>query len=1478
MPDIWEGWKYKTIDEDSVIGIVVISDDLGVIILAGFFWNYFWKQSVTPWRLRQQSHGLTITETVGALQGTILQDHNLGGSLLCRNTSFSSCRTSYSSLPDSFSSRVFRRFLKKELAHVPDSYSFTGPSTRRHVFWTQSLKYVSDPPPTFTYATSEQPITFTDCSFTDLMDETEDPFQAGGVAIHVFTPTPLLVTQCHFTNCRSVEGSGGALVVRFAYPTLPGQVRIESSCFKNCSYQSGDGGSICVVPYVRLDLISSTFENCSALSGSGGAACAKSCTVSLSTFKDNKAVIGGALAGVSEISIQFCHFDGNEATTQDPNWSQTYVSDHILQIYGNTFSDSHWTLQTAVLFVQESGEESADCSFSSPCSLLSTAITHVNSVPTEIQLGTGSFDQAIISGGLNLKLSGFFSVDDQAEPFKATSFSIEVSDSSIVSLDTFRLFPKEGQCLVKSSSTAEGAELSLTHLHISGSEISVVPFDFSAGTVSIENSRFVDLSDISCSLVSVSFLAELTIVSTNFINIEIEASVVAVSDGSLSISTSPFRHVTRTKGEGAAAVDCTNAKELEINSTFHHCHSSGVAGAIAITHNDASHIITCILSFLGNSGGDDTNAHDVFYKGFNWADSWDISAFSSMSEEPHAKNDVGESTSFAPWSFFIIMDEKEGLDNEFHGDHVITLSEIETTNFSKAMNSHDTVSFYLNTNHEIVVPFFPFQSHNVPLTFTGSRYDHYPIVTQSNKSEDTLFTLTSESPHETNMMNIRFVLNTKQTTPMFDVDQQSHLKLLECIVTSDGHQSKRSFIKTQGTIYLTSVAIVDISFISHSCIEATAGYIQFMSQNGMSAIVSSLSTTGQGAFLNAQNTVLTFINAQLFECHASDGGVLFLQDCPSVSISGMFVDCVADNRGGAVCVEDTGVQGSTSVELSLFGCVGCHAQFGGAIFVQTSANSSINITPDYGLYIIDRDRSFPLFWGCTAEKGGGLFLDGVFGESTNIDVFADVTINDGPLIPGIDVFITKTLADMIIQNNRTIADYVHFESSLSSRSETEANLFKHVEVEGYPSHSFNVDITRLVVREDDMFYMYTCETSQFFYNCNSLGHMVDMFYPKSDNGFLHVPIFLQNVLYFFCTARITDHSISLRLDDEIMSPGDEIKVMFGDDASDSDSDMIVVDDNGFIELDKLTLDWTVPISLGRLTKQTASMAVSHCTFSVSSAILAPFITCQAGSLVISGSSSFSSTTGTFTFPLVFSASSFLSAKSGIAVELTNISFNSLKMGEGVGVVELNDADHIKLADVDFADVKLLNDSDAVRIVVRGRDLWKTIELVPNSGFPRRGTARIDALFQSLDRNEEGRPFHTPTLLVYLSEFSAPTVHVHSNGKDVLGCGDSHLSCHSLDEADLHLQEGFPSVITVHDSAQLSSQLDIFQDQTKISAKGNECSIHVTPTGSLINHKTGIVEQQCPKRDSLIKRDEYKTIYPCIGGILRRAERETLDVS
>ncbi|KAK2942344.1 hypothetical protein BLNAU_22731 [Blattamonas nauphoetae] len=100
------------------------------------------------------------------------------------------------------------------------------------------------------YPTPYSPITFIDCTFTDLTDKTEDPQFVGGGALHLLTFSPLLVKGCTFTNCATTRGSGRATFVQFDWDCQPHKLRIESSVFKDCSSLSGDGGGISVIPDV----------------------------------------------------------------------------------------------------------------------------------------------------------------------------------------------------------------------------------------------------------------------------------------------------------------------------------------------------------------------------------------------------------------------------------------------------------------------------------------------------------------------------------------------------------------------------------------------------------------------------------------------------------------------------------------------------------------------------------------------------------------------------------------------------------------------------------------------------------------------------------------------------------------------------------------------------------------------------------------------------------------------------------------------------------------------------------------------------------------------------------------------------------------------------------------------------------------------------------------------------------------------------
>ncbi|KAK2950289.1 hypothetical protein BLNAU_14781 [Blattamonas nauphoetae] len=264
---------------------------------------------------------------------------------------------------------------------------------------------------------------------------------------------------------------------------------------------------------------------------------------------------------------------------------------------------------------------------------------------------------------------------------------------------------------------------------------------------------------------------------------------------------------------------------------------------------------------------------------------------------------------------------------------------------------------------------------------------------------------------------------------------------------------------------------------------------------------------------------------------------------------------------------------------------------------------------------------------------------------------------------------------------------------------------------------------------------------------------------RSYNGrFLQVPIKLMGTMFIFDTARETKQSIKLILDDEGCPPPEWTKITFGDDYNADTTVFIVVDESCSVELFELKVDWEEDWALCQLVGRTASMSILGCEIKITSVLSFPLIACQADSLVISDWSFWSFTSDTFNHLLVLSgmpASSISnSAQNGMIVELSGVEFTGPKMKDEVGVVELNDADHVKQSQI----VCSSDCDERMRLVENNRtSSWIWIH-------PPRHSC-IDALSRSLDRSEEGLPFHTPTLLVYLSKFTAPMIHIQSTGKD-----------------------------------------------------------------------------------------------------------------
>ncbi|KAK2946287.1 hypothetical protein BLNAU_18808 [Blattamonas nauphoetae] len=1209
-----------------------------------------------PCRLSQQSHGLTITETVGALQGTILQDHNFGGSHLCTNTTFSACRSSYPTIPDFTTAPGFSRFLVELHKLKLSSYDFVDQTVHRHTFWSPISSY-PPPPEQYIFPTPFTPITFTDCTFTDLKDETQDSSLGGG-ALHFYTSSPLLVKNCTFTNCVTTYGNGGAIIVQDDYTHNPQQIRVESTTFKHCSSLSGDGGGICVRPEVTLDLVSSNFENCSAVTGKGGAVCAQNCAVSFSTFKDNKAQTSGGLACSSGLTINFCHFEGNEAT-REPDFTEDQ-SEHLFPLFGISFSDAHWEAQSDLLFVRSGGTDTAPCTFDQPCSLLSTTVSLAPvDGSVEVQVGTGSFGSATVSSTQKLTLNGLFTETDIQETPKTTSFSVEVKDDSSLSIDTFTLFPLPGKPLVFIPSGASGVQINMTHLRLSGSGITAVSFDFQAGTVTLTKSCFKSLSDIQCSLISVAGTAELSISGCVFIDIEIEASVINVNGGSLSV-TSPtsFRRITRTEGTGSAAIDAQNPQSLTIHASFFHCHSiAGEAGALHIDSSEVQFDGELKVFMIGNKGQNGQTAHDIFFSGVTQEELL-TSSFSSSSDQPQIMSDTNLEIQLQRIKNITVVDDMVA-DITTSGEHTIPAHSLESTDLSVLMDQ-SSFNLTLSTSAQCVLTFSPLHIQSGTVSIHTWEDKIKPIVTQTSKIDEPLFKITTQNGDDTDLTinSFRILLNTQLTAPMIRVDPQSYFKLEKSIVSSDGGVSHRPFARSEGCIAIEAVLFINLQFDGCSCIETTGGNMSFNGGYDFSiAGIYSLSTTVDGAFLNAVSANVKVQNAIIVDCHARNGGAIFTKDCLQIDFTSYFIDCSAEERGGGFCSEHSGSISQKADFLSNSDLANCHAKLGGGFFLEIAPLMDVMIGSNQDIAYFGQELSLCLFEGCSAEKGAGGYLDGEVGPSAESFISSHNSIND-VLCKGSEFFITQSLAESILRKGDLQSSFFLSYCSLSSRSESDDGPYKHVEVEGYPQHSFNFEPPNIGVLSSSTLESSPCIGEYFSIFCSSLSHIIDRFHTQTDNGrFLQVPIKLKDTLFIFETARVTKQSIKLILTDEGYPPPERTAIAFGNNHK-SDTTVFIVDTSGSVELSELKVDWKVNLALCQLIDRTASMSILECEIKIASALSFPLITCQAGTLVISDSSYSSTTSDTFNHSLVLSRLSTSFASNSAQSEMNFTGFGS----------------------------------------------------------------------------------------------------------------------------------------------------------------------------------------------------------------------------
>ncbi|KAK2963561.1 hypothetical protein BLNAU_1604 [Blattamonas nauphoetae] len=1390
-------------------------------------------------RLSQTCLGVSVSDCVGALQNTIVQDPNIGGSFHFQNNSISSSISKPWTSKDVFLTSSFPDVITKELEFFTPPYTFKGGEFMRdpsHSYWSVSTLDTLAIPPRFKYATTANPVTYIDCSFTKMTEEPTDPegaFSTGGTAIRHYSQAPLSITNSTFVECQSEHGAGGAILISSTTSEASTTLTIEGSKFIGCTSVS-NGGAICIYTSGLHFITRSSFILCQADSWGGGAYVSH-CAVSYSEFVSNTALsMSGGLYAMSAASLLFCHFEGNTAE-QDPDWAIAFPLNSVSAAFGCTQSrDSKVT--DDVLFVA-SGEEGEDCSFSSPCGSLSAALQTVGpNESKEIKLGTGTFGEVRIISSSSPTICGYYRKEDWDSTEPSSSFSLLLDNPGTIKLTNLNLVPLTGAPIVECT---VDASLFLNNLRMTGVDgISSPPFVFSAGTISFSFCHFDTLSSMKCSLTSISGAAVVQIQMSLFHQIESSSSVVSVVDGSLKLREVVFRHLTRTSGLGGAALDCENAASLDISAQFSSCHSkTGLCGAIHLNVTDLSDVTLTKTLFYLNRGRDESVAHDIHLSTITvdaFSSAFPLS-LSSASLVPHIVDDSAGSDSIQPPSSLYVYDNSNLYRQIAYCYDSLTQSDVEALDLSIIFGENTNFDFTLCTTRKEMTSLRPIEFNGGSVSIASTITSPISALTQSSQTDGTLFTMKSSST--ISISSCILILSTNQTDPMITIDTSSTLYVSQSILSSDGGLSNRAFCQSEGSITLLNTSVVSIAFSTHSCFETRGGSFSLIVMGSIPVCcVTNLSTSENGALLNAKDTSITVNHIPIVDCHAANGGAIFVQNCSFTASSAPFFRCSATHKGGAVCIENTNC-GDGALYLSLQHIIDCSADLGGGLYICNEGTSYITIGMGPWM-IFMKDFSYTSISGCKARQGSGAYFDGNV-TTSYFSFYAEKYFNNS-FAEGSDFFFSKTFADTHPDITELISSLCASRYSLSGRSFDEDGQYRHVEVEGYPQLSRNLLPPTMEVYESDSLSEPPTVPGPILY-FNSLSYYLPYIHTQTDTGeYLPIPINLMSTLYFFETGTVTRQAIVLVMSKIEWDPVEKVEVRPGQGSIETGIPFVEVADEGSIEFSTTKFVWTIDNHLCRLVSRSAHSSITGCEFTIQLSMSVPLVECESGTLIITSSSFNMQAPPTDIFqPIVCSSSSVSLAsngKSGIEIEMSEVSFHNMTVQPGAaGVVVIDNADRIRLDRVGFVNVMNEEGKNGTRIVVHGRNLANVIECVPNSEFPERGGDEDD-LYESLDENEiVGSPFHSPTLLLYLTFFRAQTILVDSIGRDGVWCGEATFPCTSLDEADLHLADSVLCTIAVVDVAQLKGEVDLRQDKTEIVSKGGDKSrVDVLGSGKLVN--------------------------------------------
>ncbi|KAK2961953.1 hypothetical protein BLNAU_3009 [Blattamonas nauphoetae] len=1124
--------------------------------------------------LSQRCVGSSITQSVGVLQGTIISDFNLGGSLLCSNTTFAKCTTTPAVSKDILIHKTFNMFFSKYSRSYRPEFRFEDTDFSHRtplLFWSlyrhmHQLKRGVD---TF-FTTSVSPIIFSNCSFSELVKNPDDLNSHPGLAINIRSPAPLTITSCTFYDLPN-NASGAAIYSETAYTELTPTLFIEKSTFTRCS--SYLGGAVYLDSSGRHSIVSSIFTN-NSCSSSGGACISYDCEYSYCRFEENSAFSqGGAIYEIGCISLRFCQFRNNSAA-DCPDWSSVHPPETLL---GCSRSEDDWEGDSEVV-VMENGK-GEECSASQPCSELSKGLSKASmNGKRTIHVGSGWTGSAtIVESFCPLTLRSFCQLDEESRNPQSpiSSFSITVGQDSSITLDSLLLSPKDDLPLMKCESS--GGSVEVMNVQIANIEgISAPLFVFSSGSLAMKRSRFENLSLVTDNLFSISGSADVSIQIVLFRKIDTSSSLfIASSGGSLLLSQCLFYTITRTLGEGAAVIDVNECDSFRIaSSTFSHCHSKeGQAGALCLTLTDSS-VFEPAAFFLNNTGKTETSAHDIFISGISPSQQnpdFYVSV-NSFSAYPQVIDGSTPHPDILPAVNVRVMKEHTLSSMETQNQQHIFARDLNSVGIQQVLTSQSMLHIEIVDTTPIPIVLPSLQVTSSSLTIKAPDSSFLPQLQKSTESVGPFFVTTNAA--NIYFVNLYFVLSSTETTPLITVDSMSDVTLTGCIFTSDGCVISYPIVRSSGRISIEESNFADITFDGHSCIECDCGtFVQNGNPSQTSTAAFNLTTSGDGAFLNAQNCYVTFMSYSFFDCHAANGGAVFCRDCSSVTSYQLIAfRCSADQNGGVLYIDSSTI--STTIYLYPY-LSDCSAQLGGGMFINVTHPQSLMFYQMTYVTIFGDHHERPMFSNCSASKGAGAYFDGDWSGVNSVSCSSLFLSNGGLPSTGQDFFISASVAKTMPDFETSFISTLSVSGfSLSSRSTSDTGPYKHVEIEGGSVPSFNFKRPKFVLQSStfDDYCQIWIEAK-----CASISRLLDLFHTKDEDGeFVQIPIFLNSEVYFFETGVIRSQSVLLKTD-TINDPLDPIQFSFGNIYWKDDSFFVRVENDGTAELSSISFTWEADV-------------------------------------------------------------------------------------------------------------------------------------------------------------------------------------------------------------------------------------------------------------------------------------------------------------